>query len=275
MRPGRGRGHQIALLGQPQRAPQRPACGQGLHRAFGETGLAAATRRLRRRDAENVLRISTMDFVAYELLIPRLPALRERFPQLELRVETSTGLVDLHGGEFDAALRLGGGPWQDITSIALAPLDCAVVCSPQRARSIRSEADLLAHPLIELRGQEPRGWHAYVKRLGPAGKQARITTLETYFETVCAAEQGIGLAFGLFPLTSKWVLDGRLAVITERREPLPGGAQFVFRDGDTRPELPALADWLRAQFAELPALPAGRPTRKSGARPSPRRATRA
>jgi hypothetical protein len=144
----------------------------------------------------------------------------------------------------------------------IVPLDCAIVCSRRRARSIRCKADALAHPLIELRGQERRGWHSFVKAFGPAGKHAQILTLETYFETVHAAEQGVGLAFGLFPLTSKWVLDGRLAVPNIDRVPLPGGAQFAFREGDPRPELPSLAAYLRELFAELPNLPRGRCVRK-------------
>ena len=231
--------------------------------------LAGATRRLRRRDSDNVLRITTMDFVAYELLIPCLPALREHFPQLELRVESSTKVVDLHESEFDAAVRLGGGPYENITSIPLAPLDSAMVCSPKRARTIHSPPDAFSHPLIELRGQEHRGWHAFVKKHAPAGKKAQILTLETYFETVCAAEQGVGLAFGVFPLTSRWVLDGRLAVPSAVRVPLPGGTQFVFRENDRRPELPALAAWLRERFDELPALPRGRLVRSRTSKPSP------
>jgi LysR family glycine cleavage system transcriptional activator len=226
--------------------------------------LSSATRRLRRREPSNVLRVSTMDFVAYEFLIPQLAAFRERFPQLELRVETSTGLVDLQHGDFDAALRLGGGPYVGLTSIPLAPLDCAIVCSPQRARTIHHETDVLDHPLIELRGQEARGWHAFARRLGHAGKHAQILTLETYYETVCAAEQGVGLAFGLFPLTSDWVRKGRLAVPAEKRVPLPGGIQFLFREGDPRPELQAIATWLHEQLAKLPRLPAGRLVQRPG-----------
>ncbi len=53
-------------------------------------------------------------------MIPLLPGLRERLAG-ELRVETSTGLIDPHEGEFDAVLRLGGGPYAGVTSVVLAP----------------------------------------------------------------------------------------------------------------------------------------------------------
>jgi hypothetical protein len=71
------------------------------------------------------------------------------------------------------------------------------------------------------------------------------------------------------------VLEGRLAVPTTHRVPLPGSVQFVFREGDPRTELPAVASWLGEQFAELPTLPRGRIVRKSGGGPSKSKRTAA
>ncbi|HEY6881095.1 MAG TPA: LysR family transcriptional regulator [Polyangiales bacterium] len=228
--------------------------------------LASATRRLRRPESSNVLRISTMDFSAYEPLLRSLSVLRERFPRLDLRVESSTTLVDLLDGEFDAALGVGRGHEEGITSIPLTSLDCAAVCSPERARMVQSEADVLAHPLFEVRGQQHRGWHAYAKALPPTDKPIQILTLETYFETLCAAEQGGGLAIGVFPVSTQWVLDGRLAVPGRLRVPLLGGLHFSFRANDQRPELPALAAWLQEHCQALPKLPSGRVVRRKAAR---------
>lgn len=220
--------------------------------------LASATRRLRRRSDPNVLRISTMDFVAYEFLFPRLPAFRARFPGIELRIESSTNVIDFETSDFDAALRLGGAMLPGLSVTLLGPLNATPVCSPELARAIPDDMHSgYDHPLIELRGQEHRGWHALVKAQG-IEKRVQFITLETYFETMRAAEQGLGIAFGLFPLTTEWVLQGRLAAPLSIRASLEGGVMWIYRANDRRPWLAEVGAWLREQYATLPELPSGR-----------------
>jgi LysR family transcriptional regulator, glycine cleavage system transcriptional activator len=219
--------------------------------------LGSATRRLRPRSDRNLLRINTMDFVAYEFLFPRLPALRARFPGIELRIETSTRLVDFATSDVDAALRLGGGPLPGLAVVELGALHVAAVCSPALARSIRSDNDCFAHVLIELRGQEYRGWQALAAAQG-LRKHVQFLTLETYYETVRAAEQGLGVAFGLFPLTTDWVSSGRLGVPSKTRFQLNGAAMWMVRKSDRRPWLTEIGVWLREEYQALPRLPEGR-----------------
>lgn len=221
--------------------------------------LASASRGLRRRSEGRVLRISTIDFVAYEFLIPRLSDFRRRFPKVELRIETGHSLVDFDRSDVDAAIRMGGGPWPGLSSRPLGAIWAAGVCDRAHARRITSMERVAREPLIELRGQEYRGWHALVKTLGERGRDAQIITLDSYFETLRAAEQGMGVAFGLFPLTSEWVLSGRLCVPSELRTPLPGGTCWVHRPNDANQTLfDELYVWLREHYMSLPALPEGR-----------------
>jgi LysR family glycine cleavage system transcriptional activator len=219
--------------------------------------LGSATRRLRRRGDKNTLRISTMDFVAYEFLIPRLPAFRARFPGVELRIETSSSLVDFETSDFDAALRLGGALVPGLTVTLLGQLFATPVCTAAIARELRDGEIEFKHPLIELRGQEHRGWHALMKSRG-VKKRPPVTTLETYYETVRAAEQGLGVAFGVFPITTHWVTGGRLAAPHSVRMPLAGGAMWMYRASDPRPMLAEIGEWLREQYEMLPGLPSGR-----------------
>ena len=94
---------------------------------------------------------------------------------------------------------------------------------------------------------------------GFGARQLRILTLETYFQTVTAAERGVGVAFGLFPMTTEWVRAGRLAVPFTVRAPIDGGVYLAFRPNDKRRELfLAIADFLRSEYAALPPLPEGR-----------------
>jgi len=231
--------------------------------------LGGATRRLKRRSDQHVLRISTMDFVAYEFLIPRLPLFRARFPGIELRIETSSSLVDFETSDFDAALRLGGALVPGLSVTLLGEIIATPVCTAAVARTIRdappAESGAHDHPLIELRGQEHRGWTSLVKAQG-VKKRVSILTLETYFETVHAAEQGLGIAFGVFPITTDWVLKGRLSVPLSIRASLGGGAMWLYRASDPRPVLPQIGAWLREQFQTLRMLPSGRIVRGDSAR---------
>ncbi len=221
--------------------------------------LADAGRRVRSRSNAQVLRLCTVDFLAHEFLIPRLPAFQARFPEVELRIETSMRVVELHTSELDAALRVRGKAEPGLTSVPVGPVIVTPVCSRDLAKRLRSLNNLGHATLIEMRGAGPDIWASFMKACGVARQPHRILSFEGYFETLTAAERGLGIAFGLFPMTSDWVLRGRLCVPFPLRKPVAGGAYLVFRDNDPRHALlTEIAGWLGEQYSALPSLPAGR-----------------
>jgi hypothetical protein len=115
---------------------------------------------------------------------------------------------------------------------------------------------------------------ACLKAAGLPVDPSQVRTFETYFETVCAAEHGLGLAFGLFPITTHWVTSGRLAVPFPQRMTLPNFISLVHRHGARAAfSMAALGDWLAAQYAALRVLPEGRIVplaRRPGAAPQRR-----
>ena len=64
----------------------------GVRAAFND--LRLATDRLLRKDDDNVLTISTLASLAAKWLLPRLTAFQEAHPGIDVRITTSTGLVD-------------------------------------------------------------------------------------------------------------------------------------------------------------------------------------
>jgi DNA-binding transcriptional LysR family regulator len=87
----------------------------------------------------------------------------------------------------------------------------------------------------------------------------RTISFEGYLETLTAAERGLGIAYGLFPMTSEWVRAGRLSVPLKLRYALDGGVFLVFRENDPRHALlTEVAQWMREEYAGLPELPEGR-----------------
>jgi LysR family glycine cleavage system transcriptional activator len=221
--------------------------------------LEDAGRRARTRSSARVVRLCTVDVLAYEFLIPRLPAFQARFPKAELRIETSMRVVELQSSELDCALRVRGRAGPGLVSVPIGPVEASPICSPQLARKLRSENDLTRHTLIEMLGAGDDIWRSLLKSRGIAAGELQLLSFESYFETLKAAERGLGVAIGLFPTTTEWVLTGRLAVPLDLRVPVAGGVYMVFRANDPRRELlTEIATWLQEQYAQLPALPVKR-----------------
>jgi LysR family glycine cleavage system transcriptional activator len=220
--------------------------------------IASASRRLRRRTDVRALRLSVPDFIAYEFLLPRLSSFQARFPSVELNLEVSSRLAEFSTSDVDAALRVAGESWPGLKSQALGAAWVSPVCSQELAASLKSVAQLREHTLIEVRGQERNGWHAFMQKHGVA-TLPKMLVFEGYLEALLAAEQGLGVAFGVFPMTSNWVLNHRLAVPLPIRMSLRAKIQFVHRISD--PDAPLytkVIQWLREQYEALPALPEGR-----------------
>lgn len=217
--------------------------------------IAAASRRMRQRTSGRTLRLSTADFIAYEFILPRLSAFRTRFPGVTLSLEASTHLVDFGSSDIDAAIRIGGGSWPGMVSQEIGEAYLTPVCSKDLARTIRDMAQLCDHPLIEMRGQEQRGWKAFMRKRS-LREPRQLLMFESYVETLRAAEQGLGIAFGMFPLTNEWVGNGRLIAPLPLRIPYRDKIYFVYRKTDARDTLyDSLAVWLREEYRALPVRP--------------------
>lgn len=237
--------------------------------------LSDASRRVRSRESARALRLCTVDFLAHEFLIPRLPAFQARFPKIELRIETSMRVVELHTSELDAALRVRGKAGPGLISEPVGPVVATPVCSRELARRIRVSDDLRHETLIDMRAAGGDIWAAALKAQGLDAPRLRHLSFEGYFETLTAAERGLGVAFGLFPMTSEWLRRGRLAVPLPWRAEVEGGVYLVFRANDPRHALlTQVAAWLRDEYSALLPLPAGRltsaPERQTRTRVKPR-----
>jgi LysR family glycine cleavage system transcriptional activator len=221
--------------------------------------LGDAARRAQALTDARVLRLCTVDALAHEFLIPRLSAFQARFPEVELRIETSMRVVELHGSELDAALRVRGQAGPGLTSEPIGAVIGTPVCSHQLAQRIRVASDVVRETLIEIRAAGGSTWTNALKARGIPAPRVRTLTFEGYIETLTAAERGLGVAFGLFPMTSEWVRQGRLTVPLPWRQQVQGGVYLVFRANDPRHALlTQVAAWLREQYAGLSPLSPGR-----------------
>lgn len=204
--------------------------------------------------ARRPLRLSTLPFVAYEVLIPALPRLRELHPKLDLRLETSLSPVDLARGDADLAIRIGRGPYPGLARETLADATGGLVCAPSlltargtlRASAVR-ETYLLLLPSLEKRVRE---------RLTKAGLgewlPERDLVLDGFLATLRAAERGLGVAVGVFPVARPWIESGRLVAPLDARFPLPERFHLLTREGERdRPGVAAVREWVREAFRAL------------------------
>src|SRR4051812_30751437 len=101
----------------------------GIRAAFND--LRLATDRLLRKDDGNVLTVSTLASLAAKWLLPRISSFQQQHPGIDVRITTSTALVDFRRDGVDAAIRYGRGQWPGLRADWLMADKMFPVCSPE------------------------------------------------------------------------------------------------------------------------------------------------
>lgn len=224
----------------------------------------SAAVRPRRRDL--TLRLSVLQSFATLWLLPRLARFRAVRPDIDVLVETSSDLVDLGDGRFDAAIRFGKGRWPGLLAERLFEVQVFPVAAPGLLpkRAPATAAALDKATLLDI-AQAPDLWPQYLAGIGLAGyRPRRIQTFDNAQVMLAAAASGLGLALAAPELVAPQLKSGRL--IEPFSNPpvrLKQSYYLVYtRSRRDQPALRALRQALAAEPASAPALAAG-----SGARP--------
>ena len=224
----------------------------GVRAAFND--LKLATDRLRRRGNDNVLTISTLASLAAKWLLPRLSNFQEAHPKVDVRITTSTSLVDFKNGDVDAAIRYGRGHWPGVRAQWLMADELFPVCSPallEGERPVRCPQDLAHHTLLHSSGGYDDDWRLWLTAAGlPAdiSKQPGLT-FDLIFMTVQAAIDGIGVAMGRTSYVQEDITKGRLVVPFKIALPADAGFYLVSPEAAADPpKLRVFRDWLAASL---------------------------
>ena len=150
---------QLHLLARTTKSVAPTAAGaallEDLSPALEQIALALDKARSVKRRPAGRLRIVMSRSAAVMVLLPRLAAFAEAYPDIVLDVVTVTGPVDLVAGEFDAGIQLGEYIQKDMIAVPVTPpLRLAVVGSPGyfSSRSLpQKPQDLNDHRCITLR----------------------------------------------------------------------------------------------------------------------------
>jgi DNA-binding transcriptional LysR family regulator len=174
------------------------------------------------------LRLVMSRSAAAMVLLPRLTAFAEAYPEVVLDVVTSTGPVDLVAGEFDAGIQLGEFIQKDMIAVRVTrQLRLAVVGAPAyfASRSIpNNPRDLNDHRCISLRlPGGPYRWEFEQGRKSVTfGVNGPLIVDDTDL-VIRAALAGAGLGLAYEEQVAEYVAKRRLIrVLQDWSPPFPG-----------------------------------------------------
>jgi len=156
--------------------------------------------------------VSTVPSIAARWFVPRLEEFHKKEPDIEIRISTTTALVDLRRDGVDFVIRFGSGKWPGLETELLFSRDLTTVCSP----------DLLAQfngpPCYEclrdfrlLVSDGHRFWEAWLKGAGAEHVRPKsVLQLDDANVTIQAAIAGQGIALIPEVLVREDIDAGRL-----------------------------------------------------------------
>ncbi|MGY3078841.1 LysR family glycine cleavage system transcriptional activator [Bradyrhizobium sp. LM6.10] len=222
----------------------------GVRAAFND--LRLATDRLLRKDDDKVLTVSTLASLAAKWLLPRLTDFQEHHPGIDVRITTSTSLVDFQRDNVDAAIRYGRGQWPGLRADWLMADELFPVCSPSLlhgGKPLRSPEDLKSHMLLHTSNANSDDWRLWLTAAGLPADIARQpgVTFDMIFMTIQAAIDGIGVAMGRTSYVRDDIAKGRLVVPFKIALPADAGFYLVAPEGRREaPKLAAFREWMIA-----------------------------
>jgi DNA-binding transcriptional LysR family regulator len=216
-----------------------------------------------RQEISGQVRISTSAAFGREHLLPALPGLLARYPQLAVEADFDDRVVDLVGGGYDFALR--GGHIADSALVArpVCHLRMVLVASPDylaQAGVPRLPTDLHKHRLISRRflGGKVSPWSfrdtdGVISTLSLDTSCLTLSAPEALTEAACMhtgiAQVGVHHAW-------RYLQSGQLKVLLLDQHD-PGGYEMVLQYPHRAlmaPRVKACIDYLLAEFARAPAL---------------------
>ncbi len=178
--------------------------------------LAGATARLRRNDVarrvSGIVRVNVPPSFALHWLLPRLGDFYLHYPEIDVRVATTSRKLRYIGDAFDIGVRVGAeeGPGQ--MSRLLMPDMRLPACSPAllRRHPVQNADDLRHHTLLHSTSTRT-AWSRWLREAGvPDLRAAHHVELDHTYLQLAAAVEGLGMTLASLPLIEHDIAAGRL-----------------------------------------------------------------
>ena len=170
------------------------------------------------RSTPDVLVISALPSFTQEWLLPRLVDFRQRWPSIDVLLQTEYRMVDLETETVDVAIRFGRGDFgRDLQIDLLAHESVAPVCSPTLVggRTIADRRELgnftLLNSSVRMVHEPWMSWDPWLKEIGLANR--KVTGEPQFSDPLLilrAAAAGAGFALGRSMLIQDHLSTGRL-----------------------------------------------------------------
>lgn len=203
-------------------------------------------------DSGAVLTVTLGHVIASRWLVWRLGHFAERHPDIEVRLVTTTKLLDLTRPDIDCAIRFGAGHWPDADVIPLGSHAVFPVCAPTLAERLKTPADLAHVPVIVDEGAM-LSWADWLSVAGVPGLTLSGPRFSDPALAFDAAVSGQGVLLALCDMASDALARGTLVRPFPQTAKTELGYWFATAKGH---ELPArtrkFRDWLTAQMQDSP-----------------------
>ncbi len=212
--------------------------------------LRAGVDRLRRGVGPHVVNLSCSPSFAIRWLVPRLPDLAARHPELRVRLDADDRLSVPGEAGIDACLRYGAGGYPGVAQTKLADERIFPVCSPTLGARLRDPADLATQRLFHdtvLRAHPGRiGWTRWLDAAGVLDRVdpeagPRFSHAHLAIEAAIAGE---GVALGRTTLVAADLAAGRLVRPFALELPSALAYWWLTAAADERPALTRFRAWL-------------------------------
>ena len=198
-----------------------------------------------------LVRMSVVPAFAQLWLFERQHVLEQAEPALQIDLHIGLRNVDIAGGEADLSIRYGRGNWRQLDTRPFMPETLYPVAHPRLAAQLATlrrrggDAALLEMPLLH--DSDVTGWRTWFDALGIAFKpRAQDRRFEDYNLVLAAAEAGLGVALARTPLADAYLGRSALVRVSRREVDSLLRYHFVHAKGESRPEVLALMERMRA-----------------------------
>jgi LysR family glycine cleavage system transcriptional activator len=178
--------------------------------------LAAGATRLRHdepgRRVSGTVRVNVLASFALCWLLPRLADFQSRYPDIEVRISTTSRKLRYIGDAFDVGVRSGHEEGAGIVSRTLMADQRLPACSPAllRRSPIHSVADLRHHALLHSASTRS-AWSHWLREAGAADlRPTRHVEYDHAYLQLAAAAEGLGVTLASLPLIERDIAAGRL-----------------------------------------------------------------
>lgn len=245
----------VALFERQHRGVALTSAGESFQQSVerGLRTLSDGVASVRRRSSERTIDILTDFGFAAWWLMPRIAALSELMPEVEVRLVTTQSEIDASAADFDLGILFGRGNWQGCTSRLLFREEVYPVCSPGylagRPRPMAPH-EIAELRLLHLRSNAPERWFDWTQWFAAVGVEPASRQQELVFSNyqilLQAVLLGQGVGIGWAPLIDDLVANGSLIRLSEAPLFSERGYHIVrpSRTDGNNPLAETIATWL-------------------------------